>query len=313
MNYQLSKWLSVSALIALLQQNTVLGQEQLKTQTIPRQVSIKRTSHSVTRNTRLIKQGKVDKDFSNDVIDGNKAFEVAESLTKQNRFAEAEPFYRKALLVFEKDRSPTSNAQICRDILVKGYCNQRQYSKAEQVIKSNLSRLEKESGPSSPNLCGDLGELAGLYEQQGKLVEAKLLLVRALVIREKAFGSSHGSLIAYLNLLGNLSEKQRNYVEAESNYKRALAIEMKSSGPKDYLVAYACINLAALYCKQNRYSEAEPLYKQALSIEETSFGANSLEVATCLDNYSTVLRQTNRITEATKFDERARAIRRLHH
>lgn len=312
MNCRLSKRLVVSAVIALLQQNSVLGQEQLKTQTTQRQENIRTTSHSGLQNSQAIKHDKADKDFSNNMMAAYKTFEVAESLNKQNRFSEAEPFYRKALLVFEKDLGPTSDAQICRDILVKGYCKQHQYSKAEQLLKSNLSRLERESGVNSPNLCGALGTLADYYEQQGKLVEARTLLERSLKICERTFGSEHGSLISNLNRLAMLSEKQRNYAEAERNYKRALAIEIKSSGKTDYLVAYACNNLAALYCKQDRYKEAEPLYKQALSIQETRLPPNSRELATYLDNYSTVLRHTNRTTEAVKFEERAQAIRRLH-
>ena len=169
MNCRLSKRLVVSAVIALLQQNSILGQEQLKTQTTQRQENIRTTSHSGVKDSQVIKHGKADKDFSKKMMAAYKTFEVAESLNKQNHFAEA-----------------------------------------EQLLKSNLSRLERESGPSSPNLCGDLFELAGVYEQQGKLVEAR------------TFGSDHPRLIASLNRLAMLSEKQRNHTEAERNYKRAI-------------------------------------------------------------------------------------------
>ncbi len=312
MNCRLSKRLVVSAVIALLQQNSILGQEQLKTQTTQRQENIRTTSHSGLQNSQVIKHDKADKDFNNNMMAAYKTFEVAEALNEQNRFLEAEPFYRKALIVFEKDNPAYSNAKVCRDQIVKGYCKQHQYSKAEQFLKSNLSRLERESGVNSPNLCGDIFELASVYEQQGKLVEARTLLERSLKICERTFGSDHPRLIASLNRLAELSEKQRNYAEAERDYKRALAILTKSEGKTDYLVAYACNNLAALYCRQGRYKEAEPLYKQVLSIQEPRLPPNSRELATYLDNYSAVLRHTNRTTEAVKFEERAKAIRRLH-
>lgn len=313
MSYQVSKQFIVFSVAALLQPNAALGQQQQKTQTAQRQENIRTTSHSGVKDSQVIKHGKADKDFSKKMMAAYKTFEVAESLNRQNRFSEAEPFYRKALTVFEKDNPAYSNAEVCRDQIVKGYCKQHQYSKAEQLLKSNLSRLERESGVNSPNLCGALGTLADYYEHQGKLVEARTLLERSLKICERTFGYDHGSLISNLNRLAMLSEKQRNHTEAEHDYKRALAIEIKSSGKTDYLVAYACNNLAALYCKQGRYKEAEPLYKQALSIQETRLPQNSRELASYLDNYSAVLRHTNRTTEAAKFDERAQAIRRLHH
>lgn len=69
-----------------------------------------------------------------------------------------------------------------------------------------------------------LDNLAGCYNNQGKLQEAEALSKRALAIKEKFLNPNNPELLPTLNNLGGLYVSQNKYVAAEAMYKRALAV-----------------------------------------------------------------------------------------
>ncbi|MBX9769849.1 MAG: tetratricopeptide repeat protein [Candidatus Obscuribacterales bacterium] len=68
-----------------------------------------------------------------------------------------------------------------------------------------------------------LDNLAGCYNNPGKLQEAEVLSKRALAIKEKLLNP---------NNLGGLYVNQNKYVAAETMYKRALAVSEEVAGCK---------------------------------------------------------------------------------
>ena len=71
----------------------------------------------------------------------------------------------------------------------------------------------------------DLNNLAGLYRNQGKYIEAEPLYKQALAVDEKALGPDHPETATDLNNLAGLYESQGKYDEAVDAFKKALSIQ----------------------------------------------------------------------------------------
>ena len=84
----------------------------------------------------------------------------------------------------------------------------------------------------SSDVCSsDLyGNLAGVYESQGKLSDAEPLRQRALEIHEEHLGATHPYTAIGLNNLASLLEKLEKYGEAEPMYCRCVEIAQNVLG-----------------------------------------------------------------------------------
>jgi len=86
------------------------------------------------------------------------------------------------------------------------------------------SPLQKALGPDHPDVGTRLNNLAGLYEAQGRYVEAESHYKRDLVISEKALGADHPDVGINLNNLAALHFAQRNWLVAVDYWRRSTAL-----------------------------------------------------------------------------------------
>jgi tetratricopeptide (TPR) repeat protein len=99
-----------------------------------------------------------------------------------------------------------------------------EYDKAVAAVKKSLAIAEKEYGPDHPDTATSLNNLAELYRDHKKFIQAEPLYKRAAAIREKHFGPDHSLLARTLNGQAELYRAQNRFGDAEPLYKRALAI-----------------------------------------------------------------------------------------
>ncbi len=92
-----------------------------------------------------------------------------------------------------------------------------------------LAIREKALGPEHPAVAFSLNNLAGLYVNQGKYVEAEPLYQRALGIVEKALGPEHPSVAQSLENYAALLRKTGRGGEATKMEARAKAIRAKDT------------------------------------------------------------------------------------
>jgi tetratricopeptide (TPR) repeat protein len=228
----------------------------------------------------------------------------------QHRYADAEPLYKRALVIQEKAFGP-DHPLVATSLsnLAALYDDQGHYAEAEPLYQRVLVIQEKAFGSDNPHVAESLNNLALVYEEQGRYAQAEPLYKRALAIREKALGPEDTNAATSLSNLAALYYYQGRYAEAEPIYQRALAIQEKAFGPDHPEVAKSLNNLAALYDKQGRYAEAEPLYRRALAIQEKAFGPDHPEVASSLSNLALLYEKQGRYAEAELLYKRALEIR----
>ncbi len=133
------------------------------------------------------------------------AFRQYEALEALGKYAEAEPFARKALELGEAEfgTDHTTYANLLNN-LSRLYESQGRYAEAEPFSKRSLAIREKALGPDHPDIGQSLNNLAGLYHVQGRYREAEPLYKRALAIYEKALGPDHPAVATPLNNMAQL-------------------------------------------------------------------------------------------------------------
>ena len=133
------------------------------------------------------------------------------------------------------------------------------YSFHRQNILKNIS---EELRLPLINACHDMGML---YSDQGKMVEAEAMYLRALAGFEKAWGLDHKSTLDTVNSLGNLYKQQDKMAKAEAMYLQALAGKEKAWGPNHTSTLETVYNLGNLCNQQDKMAETEAMYLRALA------------------------------------------------
>ncbi len=225
------------------------------------------------------------------IAEAAKLNEQAGLLQAQGKYADAEPLYRRALAIREKQLG-INHQDVAESLsnLASLLCAQGKYKEEDPFYRSDLPD-ERALGENHSGVATELNNQAGLFYAQGKFAEAEPLYRRALAIYEKQYGSEDLLVAKGLNNLAELLRAQGKNSETESLYRRALEIrEKKSASDSDQTdLATSLNNLAFLLKEQGKYSEAEQLYRRAIAIDEKSLGLNHPITLTLKENLNKLL------------------------
>ena len=178
---------------------------------------------------------------------------------------------------------------------------------AERLLTAALTQAEK-YGLEDLRVADAANDLAVVYANSGKPLEAELLFNRALVIGEKGLGPDHPGVGATVQNLGILYATQERYREAEPLLKRSLAINLKEFGGKHLRTALSLKTLSSFYAIQGQMGEAERLIHKSLAIlEESRIRQGDPQLTSTLEVLAAILRNTNREQEAKELERRLEA------
>ena len=112
---------------------------------------------------------------------------LANLLQNTNRLAEAEPLYRRALAIDEKEASAPSipTSLIAFTTWPTLLQDTNRLAEAEPLLRRALAGFEKSDGPGHPDVAVSLSILAELLQDTNRLAEAEPLLRRALAIEDE--------------------------------------------------------------------------------------------------------------------------------
>ena len=212
------------------------------------------------------------------------------------RYGEAEPLYRRALVIREQALGP-AHPDVASSLnnLAELLRATGRSGEAEPLYRRALEILEQALGPAHPDVATSLNNLAALLRATGRYGEAEPLYRRALVIREQALGPAHPDVASSLNNLAELLRATGRSGEAEPLYRRALEILEQALGPAHPDEATSLNNLAALLLATGRYGEAEPLYRRALGIFGKVLGQTHPHTQTVFENLRTFYRKQGEV------------------
>jgi tetratricopeptide (TPR) repeat protein/CHAT domain-containing protein len=142
---------------------------------------------------------------------------------------------------------------------------QGRYVDAAEPGETAVSLAKKELGSEHPYTLHAMANLAVLYINLGRHVEADSLTAYVLLTREGVLGPDHPDTLRSMNDRALFLAEAGRYREARDLFDQVLQKRDKSFGDDhpDTLLSQA--NLAGVYERQGEYSNAEPLFERALA------------------------------------------------
>ena len=236
---------------------------------------------------------------------------MAEVLRLTSRFDQAEPIFRRALEINEKNLGPE------HPNLVFGLHNLAQLLQAtnrlddaERLHRRVLAIQEKKFGPSHTSVAVTFDHLAFLLQLKNQFAEAETNYRRALAIKERNFGADHVGVAVTLRGLASIVVATGRPSEAETLYRRMMTIQETSLGSDHPSVGSTLGSLAGVLSDLNQLTEAESFYRRALAIREKNFGPDdaSVETINSLHRLALLLQGAGRFAEAEAINRRALAL-----
>ncbi|TIA07715.1 purine and uridine phosphorylase [Aureobasidium pullulans] len=220
-------------------------------------------------------------------IDEYDAFaQLAYSFRVQNRYAEAEKMYERALagkeVVLGPDHTSTLDTIFNSGI---AYLTQGRLPATEGMLRRALVGQERASGPEHISTLATVRGLGNVYQAQGRLAEAEEMYEKALAGFEFALGPEHPSTLDSLNTMGVVFTAQNRLADAEKMFERVLTGYEKIHGQEHTRTLQAVNNMGLLYLAQGspekaermfergRLAEAEPMFERALVGYEKAHGS----------------------------------------
>ena len=178
---------------------------------------------------------------------------------------------------------------------------------AASYLELALSLKEEQLGPNHPSVAQTLGQLAGVYAEQGRDEEAEAAYQRAIGINQQS-GSRTVLAAKVLSDLALFYLSQGRSDEALPLLESALDIELHVFGPEHPNVASRLAALGLLYRQQGLYDEAEPFLTEALLVRERVYALDDPETTGAMTSLAHLYRQQERYAEAEDLFQRALAI-----
>lgn len=230
----------------------------------------------------------------------------------QSKYALAEPIYRRAMLIQQRDFGP-NDLKVA--VATDNYCDilmrREKYKDAEEHYRKNLALRQNKLPADDCDIGKNMVNLAEALEELKNYDEAAALYRKGIPIMQEKLGPNDLSVAKALNNFGTLYRKQGRMEQAEPLYLRSMAIyEAKSANQPN--IAMVSANLAEVYRKQKKYEDAEAMFKRSILIREKALDPRHISIAYVLEDYCAMLKELGRVEEATLMDERINSIKLLY-
>lgn len=186
---------------------------------------------------------------------------------------------------------------------------------AIEVFEMDLDLARALWGENSLEFPTILSNLAGRYEEAGRLDDAEMGLLRVLEIEEKLLDPDDPSLAITLNNLGRVYNTIKNFARAEPLLVRASRITAAAHGYESHENASVLSSLGALYDtwaedsdESARRVEGQRLEDEALRVARAVRGERHPQIARFLNNLAAYPARQEDFAEAAALLVRAAAI-----
>jgi tetratricopeptide (TPR) repeat protein len=170
---------------------------------------------------------------------------LAQALSGQGKYAEAEVMHRETLAlseeVLEKEHPDTLGRM---NNLAQALSDQGKYTEAEAMHRETLALMKKVLGKEHPDTLMSMNNLAAAIHRQGKHAEAEVMDRETLALREKVLGKEHPDTLMSMNNLALALSGQGKYAEAEVMHRETLALGEKVLGKEHPNTLISMRNLA---------------------------------------------------------------------
>jgi tetratricopeptide (TPR) repeat protein len=185
----------------------------------------------------------------------------------------AEPFYRRALEIYEKAHGP-DHKDVAASLSGLAKCNMNcgKYTEAQLLYSRIISIYEKLYGPDHLEVGTMLENLAQCYLYQRDYTRATPLFERTVEIYTKCYGPNHEDVAGNMFQLARCYDERNEDKKAEPLFRRALEIYQTNDPPNREQIAHLRYNLGRCYHGQRDFAKAELWYRRAIQAFENLEG-----------------------------------------
>jgi tetratricopeptide (TPR) repeat protein len=188
--------------------------------------------------------------------------------------------------------------------MARVYMAYGEYAKAQPLVEKALASA-KRGNASDYELAMCLIDLATLYKNQNKLVDAEKMCELGLKLQRKALYKNHPYLAYTLSTLSSIYCELGKYHQAKSALDEAMAIMLDSHSVHDKAMAPFFVDIAKLNVAQGNLEEAENYYQKAMLLINSSYGPDHLYTANVLASIAELYTLQGKYIEAEKLINRA--------
>jgi tetratricopeptide (TPR) repeat protein len=236
---------------------------------------------------------------------------LADLYVDQKKFAEAEPLYKRALLILEKFFGP-KDAEVANALvkMSKLLALQGKYIDAERGLWRALEILQLAHGQDHVEVANTLDTLAGIQEKQANPEQALRLYQSSISIKEKVLGKDNPETAASWSKLAYMQFLLDNYAESEAIYLRLIRSQQRSTDSNPDVLVNLLEKLGHVYFTQGDLPKALTQQELALEIHEEK-SDNDARKAELMEKYSILLDKSGRSEESRKIMEQAQIMKRM--
>ena len=222
----------------------------------------------------------------------------------QRRFEDAEKIYKQGVELAEQLPPDGGDLVHALDELANAYAIALDYPDAEATLHREISAIEKNHGPNSPETTSAWMLLGRIATRHQDYTSAEKYVLRALEIDLKTFGEDDRRTAESLHGVGNFYMSRKEWGKAEGYLLRSVKAEETLEGEDDNLVLVPLWGLCWLYDNWQRPEKSQPCWHRATQIIEKQSGPNSPDLAQSLKNEADALRMLGRTNDAEQLEVR---------
>ncbi|HVT15063.1 MAG TPA: serine/threonine-protein kinase [Thermoanaerobaculia bacterium] len=238
---------------------------------------------------------------------GETEYHLATSYRELGRYAEAEPFARRANAIAERSGNLRTRAGCLVELAtIAGRRGRR--DEAEKNLQSALGLFERALGPDSERVSAALNNLGNLYYDERRFPEAEKCHLRAIAIKEKTLGPNHLYLAQSLNNLANVYSAMGRFDDAQGLHARALKIKRQALPADHPEIGISLLNLGDVASRRGDLATAVARYREALGFWERTQAADYLPAAYTRASLASALATLGQAKEADHLYQSALAV-----
>lgn len=188
--------------------------------------------------------------------------------------------------------------------MARVYMAYGEYAKAQPLAERALT-LAKRKGACDSELAMCRIDLATLYKNQNKLLDAEKMCELGLKLQERALYKNHPYIAYTLRNLSSIYREQGRYREARSALDKAMAVMLDSHTENDKALAPFWVDTAVLLVAQGNFEEAEGYYHRAMTLINISYGPDHLYTANVRGSVARLYTLQGRYNKAEELIDRA--------
>jgi tetratricopeptide (TPR) repeat protein len=182
---------------------------------------------------------------------------LADLFETYERFADAEPLYKRALAIMEKNENNAESLAEILDRLGNVYVKQQKYELAEAIYRRVLEMRIEIFGADHADIASSYLHLGRLQLSRGDHTDGVVWLQKALPIAEKHMGSTHPFTGDIVEQMALSYFEAGDHDRAEPLFWQAYKIKREYMDVSSFEVVTLLTKLAEMYNKDGKYSMAD--------------------------------------------------------